>query len=221
MSEILKLDPGALKKAEWIAARDELIENLSDIESVESDSELTAAGKLQTKASKHLKELEKIRKAVKQPALDFGREIDAQAKEMRKELESGIARIKQLNGDYATAKAKAAEAERLRIAEAEAARIEAEAEQAPVTFGGLELTPQSPVESAPAQPLPTGKVSTGANAMVTVWEFEIVNQKLIPAEFLTVDEKKIRAHMNYKTKLGETPEVDGVRFTSRVDVRAR
>lgn len=216
MSELIKLDPGAIKKAEWMNDAAHFVSVIKSYDSVDNDENLKEAGKLQTAASKHIKALEKIRKEVKQPALDFGREVDAQAKEMRAPLETEIARIKKLNGDYATKKAQEAEAERQRIAEAEAAKVEAE----PVFFGGLEL-PANPELETPSAPLPSGKVKTGANAMVTVWEFDITNPKLVPAEFLTVDEKKVREFMNYKAKMGETPKVDGIVFRSRVDVRAR
>lgn len=223
MDELIKLDPMAIKRIEWIAERDNFIELLGRFETVDSEDVLKASGALQTAASKHLKELEKIRKEVKQPAIDFGRKVDAQAKLMRAALEAQIARIKKLNGDYATRVAKEAEAERQRIAAAEAERIAKEQEQqSTTTFGGLEVSLETqPTELVPVAPLPTGKVNTGANAMVTVWEFEIVNPKLVPAEFLVVDERKVREFMNYKVKMGETPELPGVAFRSRVDVRSR
>lgn len=228
MPELIKLDPAAIKKAEWLAERDEQLVALKAVELVDTDDALKASGKLQTMASKHVKALDKIRKEVKQPALDFGREVDAQAKEMRAEMDAEIERVKKLNGDYATKVAKEAEAERQRIAQEEAARIAKEVEEAaaitPATFGGLALSPEkleteSPAE--PAAPLPTGKVHTGANAMVTVWDFEILDPRSIPREYLKIDESLIREHAKYKNKIGETPSIPGVRFTSRVDVRSR
>lgn len=224
MSELIKLDPAAIQKAEWLAERDAMLVNLAEIESVGSDSELTAAGTMQTKASKHLKALDKIRQAVKKPALDFGRQVDAQAKEMGVELTESVARIKKLNGDYATDKANKAEAERRRLAQEAADKAEA-ARQEPQTtkFGGLEIPVDEPLpEMEPVDMSAlSGKVKTGANAMVTVWSFAIIDPQAIPAEFLSVDEKKIREFMNYKTKMGDTPEIAGVVFEKRVDVRSR
>lgn len=218
-SNIIKLDPAAIQKVEWIEQRDKLIAGLKAVKKVADDDGFKIAGQMQTVASKHLKELEKERQRIKRPALDYGRDIDAQAKELRAVLEGEIARVKKMNGDYATKKAKEAEAERRRIAEAEAAKAQNETV---AVFGGLEVEVASgPVDFGMSEMLPTGKVNTGANVQVTTWEFEIVNQKLVPAEFLSVDERKVREFMKYKTKMGETPEVPGIRFSSRVDVRSK
>lgn len=217
MTDIIKLDASAINEIEWVATRDGLIEQSSEVVSIDSDDDLCESGKLQTKISKHLKELETIRTKVKRPALEFGKAVDEQAKTLRYKLEKELDRIKQLNGDYATRKAKEAEAERQRIAAEEARKA---AEQAPITFGGLVLE-TAPESAEPMAPLPTGKVSTGANSMVTVWEFDVVDARMVPDQFKTVDARKLREFMNYKTKMGETPAVPGVVFRSRVDVRAR
>lgn len=218
--ELIKLDPGAIRKAEWIEERDELLGIIEKVKSVDTDNDLKQSGKLQTRASKHLKKLEEERKKVKAPITAAGKLVDGYAKELREDLESEIARIKKLNGDYATKKAEEAEAERRRIADEEAAKA-AEQTNHPTLFGGMEVEMEPQEIIRPVEPLPTGKVSTGANAMVKVWEFEIVNAKAIPRDFLSVDQSKIRNYMNYKTKMGETPEIPGICFSSRVDVRSR
>jgi len=66
--ELIQLDPNEINNVEWITERDAMLLELSEIESVESDSELTAAGKLQTSASKLLKKLDKLRTAAKKPS---------------------------------------------------------------------------------------------------------------------------------------------------------
>jgi len=216
MSQVIKIDPGAVAKAEWIERRDELLELTKAVQAVESDDQLKEAGRLQTAAKKHLSELEKVRKAVKQPAIDVGKQIDAQAKELRAELEAEAERVRKLNGKYATKLAAEAEAERQRIAAEEASKAE-QAESAP-TFGGVAL---EPMPIAPPPEMPTGKVHTGANAMVEVWDFDVVDPTKVPREFLSVDEVKIRAHVAYCKKMKQAPEVAGVRFSKRVDVRSR
>ena len=49
MEDLTKIDVSGLKKQEWLDERDVILAELSDIETVESDSELTFAGRLQTK----------------------------------------------------------------------------------------------------------------------------------------------------------------------------
>jgi len=91
-----------------------------------------------------------------------------------------------------------------------------------VTFGGVavETMPiDEPVE--PPAPLPTGRVYTGANAMVTVWDHDVIDSGKVPRSFLSVDESKIKAHVKYKKDMGEEPYIMGIRFTKRVDVRSR
>jgi len=226
MNNLTQIDTSALKKQEWLDERDAILDELSDIKAVESDSELTVAGHLQTKASKHLKILEKARVTVKAPVIKLGKDIEAQAKELSLELVEGVARIRGLNGDYATKVEKEAEAERLRIREeeAEAARVATEAQlETQAEFGGVtvEVEEPEPAPIVPAAPLPTGRVNTGANRMVKVWEYEVINDLLVPNEFKTTDPKKVNAHMKYKTKMGDTPEIAGIRFTSRMDVQSR
>lgn len=217
--EVLKLDPGAIKKTDWLKTRDELLNELVDVESVDSEIDLKITGALQTRSAKHLKALDKIRMAAKRPALDYNKEIDAQAKEMIVELKEQMERIKKLNGDFATKLTAKAEAERQRIA-AEAAEKAAK-EQAAPSFGGINLTAPTDAEPTHVAQLPEVKVSTGVNAMVKVWEFQVINEREIPREFLSVDQKKIREFMNYKVKIGEKPELTGVQFSTRIDVRSR
>ena len=223
MDKIVQVDTSGLQAQEWIDERDEILAELAEIGSVESDSELTAAGKLQTRASKHLKVLEKARVAVKAPVIKLGKDIEAHAKGLKTELEAGAARVKKLNGDYATKIANEAEAQRQRIAEEEAAKAAETATETHATFGGMTVEVDVP-ETAPttvAAPLPTGRVHTGANAMVKVWEYEVIDPRLVPDEYKIIDTKKINAHKAYKTKMGETPEIPGIKFTSRMDARSR
>ena len=96
--------------------------------------------------------------------------------------------------------------------------------QQTVAFGGREI----PVDTPEAEEIPEidlsmldGKVKTGSNAMVKVWEFQIIDPNAVLSEFLSVDEKKVREFMRYKTQMGDTPETPGIVFSSRMDVRSR
>jgi len=120
-----------------------------------------------------------------------------------------------MNGDYATKIADEAEEARKRIAEAAAAQS-----QETVTFGGVAVEAEH-VMDTPIQPPPTGKVHTGANRMVKVYDFNVVDPSAVPPQFCSVDEKKIRAHVKYCKGMEQEPKIDGVIFTSRVDVQAR
>ena len=225
MDDLTKIDVSGLKKKEWLDERDVILAELSDIETVESDSELTVAGTLQTKASKHLKVLEKARATVKAPVIKLGKDIEAQAKELGLELAEGVTRIRCINSKYATKVADEAEAARLKLENetAEAARVAAEAQPKPqATFGGVAVAVEEPeAEVIPAAPLPTGKVHTGANRMVKVWTAEVVNALLVPDEYKTIDMKKVNAFGKYKNKMGDIPEIPGIRFTSTMDVQSR
>ena len=230
MPNVIKLDTTGLCRAEWVAERDEILTELAEVEAIDSDSQFEAAGALQTRAAKHAKKLDKIRMEVKRPALDFSKAIDTQAKEMVNELKAGTDRIRKINGDYATKKQAEADAEARRVAQEEARKAQEEAikaqeqaEAAPVTFGGkvVDIAEEpAPAQFAPPPP-PPPKTKTMNNTSVKVWDFEIVDKNKIPAEFLVVDEKKIRAFIKYITTNGDTPEIEGVKITSRIDIRSR
>ena len=215
--KIVQLDPTTIQRTDWISTRNSLVAELAKFKKVASDTDLEQAGSLQTKAAKHLKMLEEIRTEAKAPALAFGREIDSQAKVMRKTLEAEVARIKTLNSAYATELARKAEEERKRIQEEEAQKaLERESAEAE-TFGGLVI--ERP-EEAPRS-LPDVKPKTDNNMFVEVWEHQIIDEKLIPDQFKVVDEKKIRAHVQYCKKMGMEPEIAGVRVIKRMDVRSK
>lgn len=65
------------------------------------------------------------------------------------------------------------------------ARLDAEAKEAEV---------EAPVVVAPVEPPPEKAVRTEAGAahVRKTWKFEVVDPAVVPAEYLTVDEKKIR-----------------------------
>lgn len=96
---------------------------------VRNDAEQERAVAAQMQLKRILNAVERSRKDVKQPVLDFGRDIDAKAKEFRAELDTEFNRVSRAVADYQDLllqKARAAEAAK----RAELTRLEKERENA-------------------------------------------------------------------------------------------
>lgn len=214
----------ALAKAnQWIAERDELLQSAGIVTVVDNDDRLNASGDIQTKIAKHIKALEKERKRHTEPLDKVKKEIMAQEKELRRNLESERARLKKMNDAYATKKAMEAEAAR-RAAEEEQRRIAMEQAEkqakAEELFGeGVEV--EATVATVPAEPLPPEKVKTDSNRMVKRWSFTVADIRKVPAEFLSLDEAKVRAFVKYQQSQEKDPEVPGLTFTYTMSVESK
>lgn len=201
----------------WLATRDELVAEAAGVESVETDDALTAAGQLLTRLKRHAKELEGERKAVTQPLDDVKRQIMDQEKTMVADIDRETRRVKGLCDAYATRRAREAEAARIE-AQRRAAEEAVRREAAAAVFGEsavIQAPAPSPVAPPPAPPKAAG------SRMVTRYEFEVVAPALVPREFCVPDPKAIRAWMEFQVKTGRTPDMPGVRFTSRMSVESR
>lgn len=213
------------KKQEWIAIRESLLNTAAQITEVTSTDALEVSGATQALIGKHIKELAAERLAVTRPIDDVKKQIMASEKELVKSLESEMARIKRLNDAYATEQHRLAQIrmEEQRKAAAEAQR-KIEAQQA-------ELMKENPFgDSAEFEPLEEIVVPTvviektpalANNRTVTRWNFDIADQAKVPREFCKPDESLIRTWMNYQVKLGNTPELSGVIFNSKISVEGR
>ena len=213
------------KKQEWIAIRESLLNTAAQITEVTSTDALEVSGATQALIGKHIKKLATERLAVTRPIDDVNKQIMASEKELVKSLESEMARIKRLNGAYATEQHRLAQIrmEEQRKAAAEAQR-KIEAQQA-------ELMKENPFgDSAEFAPLEEIVVPTvviektpalANNRTVTRWNFDIADQAKVPREFCKPDESLIRTWMNYQVKLGNTPELSGVIFNSKISVEGR
>ena len=224
----LEIQSDALgKKADWLAKRDTLLEQVVKVTTVENDNQLELSGNLQRDISKHVKELGRDR-------LDLTRQIDTvkksimdQEKAMVKGLSEQLRRLSYLNSGYATRVAAAAEAERQRIEaerraaadrifEAEQAR-QAEASNAfgeDVTFVEKGWAP----EPEPVEPLPPSKPRTSGVSFVENWQFRITDSAKIPREYLMVDESKIRKIVK-ALKAGTS--IPGVEVFKTMDTRSK
>lgn len=99
-------------------AKQEALEASAIIKSVNSEMALQAASDAMVGLSRVIKVTESSRKDAKSPVLEWGKQIDAEAKSFADEPESEIVRLKLLIGPYEEAKRKAAaEAEAKRQAE--------------------------------------------------------------------------------------------------------
>lgn len=99
-------------------AKQEALESAAIIKVVNSEVALQAASDAMVALSKVVKVTESSRKEAKSPVLEWGKKIDAEAKEFSEDVESEIVRLKLLVGPYEEGKRRAAaEAEAKRQAE--------------------------------------------------------------------------------------------------------
>lgn len=214
------------KKEEWLATRDSLLNTSSKIIEVNSTDALEVSGATQALIGKHIKELAAERLAVTRPIDDVKKQIMASEKELVKSLESEMTRIKKLNDDYATEQYRLAQIRQKEqfkaAAEAQRKIDEQQAElMADNPFGdSAEFAPLDEVLTIPH--IETEKPPTLANnRTVTRWSFEIIDPANVQREFCKPDESLIRTWMNYQVKLGNTPELSGVVFNSKISVERR
>lgn len=230
------------EQAEWIANRQTALEQASTVTRVETEEDLNRAGEIQTRIGKLVKELETKRMEITRPLDDVKKQIMSAEKEMVKSLSTEHDRLKQLNNAYATKKMLEAEAERKRVDElnrkaqaeqAEAQRkaqeeADAKAAKAAEIFGTGAVTACAPV--APAVPPPpqfvplTTAPRSSSNRITYEWKFEVVDANAVPRELLTVDEKKIRAQLDYYKSMGadiDTLQVAGLRLYKEASVGSR
>lgn len=229
--ELIIRNDALLNREAWISERDGLLRIAKQINTVGCEDDLKVSGDLQSAISKHIKALDVERKKVTAPIDAIKREIMASEKELKKELAKELERVKNLNTAYATQQMRIEreriEKERQEAAEREAERqakaeAEAKAQAEESAFGAAaQFAPVEDPEPEPEPKIELAKPKLENNRMVERWSLQIVDPQIVPREFCTPDEKLIRAWMNYQIKMGATPALDGVKFTSRVSVEAR
>lgn len=217
----------SIEAAQWVADRDQLLAESKGVTQVTNDAELEKAGAIEARGKKLIKKLETARKEVTSPIDELKKKIMAREKDLRANIETEVTRINKMTTAYATEQARKAEEERRRIEAAERARAEAElaAQEAAANDPfGFNAAPAAPAAPAPV-PVPTvQKPHTTSNRFVEVWNFQIIDEKAIPRELLSPDEKKIRALMNLKKSEGYKADqlcVAGIKFTATTQVYSR
>lgn len=209
------------QQEQWMRGRTALLDQAAVVTRVEDDEQLSFAGHVQTAIAKQIKALEAERKRVTRPLDEVKREIMQQEKTLRSPLEQQLHRIKRLNDDYATRQAAAAAEERRRQEEAlNQQRLAAAAEQERVTemFGAGAVLRDAPV--AAPEPVPDKPRTDGAR-IVKRWMWMVMRPELVPSEYLSVDETKIRAHVHYCERMGREPEIPGVSFSAKMSVESK
>ncbi len=118
----------AIAKPDIVERRDTLVARARAIEAITSDEQVTVITEIASLIKGLRGEIEKSRKALKDPVLIIGAAIDKVAKETMNEALKEMIRLEDLLGAYQAHKEQKVAAERHRI-EAEACRIREEAER--------------------------------------------------------------------------------------------
>jgi len=213
MAEELKIyQPGEIVAADWVTKRDEIVAAAAEIVTVADNDDFEAATAAISKLAKHRKELDAARKAITGRLDDVKKEIMAQERTLAGSIEAEYNRLRAAAGDYATRlERERAEAERARReAEAEAA-MKAEAEAAAQvdnadrarSLFGSDAVAAAAVPVAPVMPVvPDRAYAAGGRKQVVSYDFEVIDATLLDRKFMSVDEKKIRAFLQYAKAQG-------------------
>jgi len=205
-----------LAAQEWVVLRNELLSRSGAIRAVIDDHDFQEATGLVSRLSKQRRELEEQRKSVTSRIDAIKKDIMAQEKELAGGIEQEYARLRELCSAYATRLAEEREA-------AERARREAEAEQAmaqeaaQAAFGADAVAVASPF----IPPAPDRLRAGGGVRQVTQYVFEVTDPTLLDRKFLSPDEKKIRAFVQYVKTQGIAPEAvnePGLKITKKVGI---
>lgn len=224
---VITIDTNALKKADWMATRDQLLRQAEAVTTVRCQDDLERAGALQSALSKHEKALHRHRLGLTRLLDDAKKQLICKERELCSDIVVEKERLRLANSAYATAlaeeakrKAAVLEARRRMAIEAQVARQQ-ENESKAKRFFGRDATVHAPVIPPPPATVVTNTVTSNANRMVKRIRFDVVDESRVPREYLTVDPKKIRAAVNYRKKLGMALEIPGVRIWEDVDVQSK
>lgn len=218
MTEELKIyQPGELIATEWVTRRDTIVAAAREIATVADNDDFEAATAAIARLAKHRKELDAARKSITGRLDDVKKEIMAQERTLAGSIEAEYNRLRAAAGDYATRlERERAEAERARReaeaeaamkAEADAAARASEESRARSLFGAdaVAAAPTTPAAAEVAVPLPVvpdRAYAAGGRKQVVSYDFEVIDATLLDRKFMSVDEKKIRAFLQYAKAQG-------------------
>jgi hypothetical protein len=185
---------------------------------------LTEQERIRKEAERRAWEAEQEKIRAQQEALRKEQEAQRKAEEQRRAIEEKARREAQ-EADAKAARARSEEgrrraqeeADRIRRETAErlaADKAKAEAEQARIR----EEAARKQAELEAAVPAPVARVETKGISTREDWDFEILDVNVIPREFLTIDESKLR---RYAKAMKVDAIVPGVRFFSKTIVQQR
>jgi len=192
MTQIAKVEPGELARAEWIAERDSVLVRAGEIVSVDSDEDYSLAGDVLAELRDLLKGLETQRKELTSPLDKMKKQIIAQEKTLAQMVNDEYERLRKECGDYALARRKLIEAQAQ-------ARAEAEMDAAMMQ----DVFADSQAVAVPK----VDKMATSAGVkQVEVVTFTVVDPEKVDRKFMSVDESKIRAYCQFIKKMGQRAE---------------
>lgn len=213
-------DPVTTALSTVTATYAEIQEKANKLEVTDEASEMVAAESLAI-LNRALKTSEEVRIAQVKPLNDKVNAINARFKEFAQKCNTLKEAVSQKVLAYRQdQEKKRLEAERVRreaeekaAAEAEKRRKELEAElQMPVAPS---MIPAAPVTEpvAPAKKPPKVKATSGSITEKKTWEFEVTDAAVVPHEFFTLDERKIRKAVDAGAR-----EIAGVRIWEKTSI---
>jgi len=181
-------------------------------EAIEKDLKNRQLAYLSERARKAEEEAQRIRKEAEEAAIKEAEEAKARAEEQKRMIEEQAAR----------------QAEELRLhgnAEAADAVVENAARAADIIDQGQDKVLDQVVNVAAA----TGKTApqlirtvSGATAgLKKVWDFEVLDIKSLPAEYLQVNTAAVRDFLRSQVLVRNKPELAGVRFFQKEQLAVR
>ncbi len=187
----------------WVASRDKLVEKCVALKSINSQDEYDDAGILLKKLTKTSNGAEELRKKATKPLDDFKSTVKEMVDEAREPLEEHKARIKKEMGRYWQ------DVENKRQAELEAKTVEVAKK--------VEADPFAMLDAEPVK-LETRYVEKTISTIKKVWKFRIIDESLVPREFCSPNESKIREYVNANK---DAASITGVETYEELDVRSR
>jgi hypothetical protein len=218
--------------AAWVAKRDEIVEQASQIKIVESDLTYEAAAELLNEAKKMSSSLEKLRLDFTRPFVAVQKTIKGAADRAREPLEAAVKALDRPMLAWVMEKRRRVEEERRRIEAAERAAAEEAAAKAAAEaeLWGEEAEPEQVVIAPPPMPVETVARSSEVRT-VDVIEFTVTDPDKVPRAFVIVDERKLRAYRDlHKDRIkaaladgGKFDAVDGVewRIETKINTSGR
>lgn len=189
---LMQISASITPKEAWVEARDAAMLVAVKIRQVTNGREFEEVSGVIARLGELRKELEAERKQVTAPIDKFKKGIMEQEKELAADIEAERERLRDLAAQYATMYEK----ERQRQIEQQQQR-QAEDEMSRQAFGGGTTLPAVEVDA---------KLRSSTARQVVVYSFEVTDPTKLDRKFLSPDEKKIRAFVQYLKAQGVDPD---------------
>ncbi|MDD5599872.1 MAG: hypothetical protein PHV82_18155 [Victivallaceae bacterium] len=205
---------------DWLKMRDEILLESKAVTAIAGQQDYTNAEFVLKKVTGHSNNLESKRLELARPFNDAASQIKALADKERAELESEKARLKKAMARWVEEqerKRREQEEAAARLAAAEAEKRHQAEEAAAVSddpFGDAARVPEPAPAIKPVTAAPFKMVSSSR----IVYEFTVVNPNLVPREFCSVDESKIRAYVNLHK---DAAQIEGVEIKKVTKIQSR